>query len=162
MSKKDRRIRLFGTGQTNDKFGGGMAVSGMVSQMLDHLQDSGPTPIAELVEMVERRHHKRERLEYIYHKGHKLDGDAYALFIDDVIAELELAEVAVRQDDRLALGPAFKLGEPLKLPDGMGATVYEKSTRDIIGRASLLRSGNQIACQRSASQSAGHPDDQQR
>jgi ParB-like chromosome segregation protein Spo0J len=138
MSKQKRRVRLFGTGQTNDRFGGGMPIASMVSQMLDHLQDNGPTPIVELITMVEQRHHKRERLEYVYHKGHKLDGDAYALFIDDVIAELELAEIAVRQEgDRLALGPAFKLGERLPLPDGMGAIVYEKATRETIGRASL-------------------------
>lgn len=137
MSKQKRRIRLFGTDQTSDRFGGGMPISSMVSQMLDHLQDHGPTPIAELAELVEQRHHKRERLEYVYHKGHKLEGDAYTLFIDDVIAELEDAEVAVRRGDRLALGPAFKLAEPLKLPKGMGTAVYEKSARETIGRASL-------------------------
>ena len=135
--KQDRRIRLFGKDQTNDRYGGGMPIPSMVSQMLDHLQDSGPTPIADLVEMVERRHHKRERLEYVYHKGHKLEGDAYALFIDDVIAELESAKLAARQGDRLTLGPAFKLGERLRLPEGMSTIVYEKSAREIIGRASL-------------------------
>ena len=134
--KKERRLRLFGGGKT-DREGGGMPLPSMVSQMLNHIQDNGPTPIPDLVSMVENLHYKRERLEYIYHKGHNLEGDAYVLFIDDLIGEMEEAGVVVRHGACLKLGPKFTLGSPLPLPDGMGATIYAKPVRDVIGQASM-------------------------
>jgi hypothetical protein len=136
-ARSQRQIRLFG--EDDERYGGGMPNSSIVSQILDHVLDYGPTPVAELAVLVEARHHKRERVAFVYNKGHKLEGDAYRLFIDDIVAELEACGVTIVQDGLVALNPQFKIGVPKRAGKLGMVSVYPKEIRDTIGLAAQRR-----------------------
>lgn len=112
-------LRLLAKGvdpETASKGAGGlnMPLDTFAQPVLQQLYDQHPNPMSKdrIVNYL-RNKHDTSRLRNIYNSYHKIPGDPWDLFVDDMLAEMAYHRIIVTTDDQVRLGDAFKVGVSL-------------------------------------------------